>query len=43
MPSLVSGVLETEDQSWRSLHDVLSVLLGQMEFTASAGAGGKLE
>lgn len=32
VPSFVNGVVETDDQSWRSLHDVLSALLGTMQF-----------
>ena len=32
VPSLMSGVVEADDQSWRSLHDVLSSVLGNMQF-----------
>ncbi len=37
--SSVSGVAETDDLSWRSLHDVLSSMLGTMEFAAGESAG----
>ncbi len=41
MPSLVSGVSEADDQSWRSLHDVLSSVLGSVEFAAGLKSDGK--
>jgi len=37
--SAVSGVAETDDPSWRSLHDVLSSVLGTVEFASGFKAG----
>ena len=42
MPGLVSGVAEPDcetSQSWRSLHDVLSTVLGTVEFAAGLKTG----
>jgi hypothetical protein len=41
MPSLVSGVAEEDSPSWRSLHDVLSSVLGSVEFAAGLKSGDK--
>lgn len=41
MPSLVSGVAEEDSSSWRSLHDVLSSVLGSVEFAAGLKSGSK--
>ena len=41
MPCVSSSVTELDEQSWRSLHDVVSSVLGTVEFAAGLKAGSK--